>query len=62
MEHRFLGRTGLRVSALSFGTATFGGSPVVGDTDVVQAREQVAICRDAGVNLFDTADIYSDGR
>jgi aryl-alcohol dehydrogenase-like predicted oxidoreductase len=62
MEYRFLGRTGLRVSALSFGTATFGGSPVVGDTGVAQAREQVAICRDAGVNLFDTADAYSDGR
>ena len=62
MEHRFLGRTGLRVSTLSFGTATFGGSPLVGDTDVAQAREQVAICRDAGINLFDTADAYSDGR
>jgi aryl-alcohol dehydrogenase-like predicted oxidoreductase len=65
MDYRFLGRTGLRVSALSFGSATFGGVGdyhQVGSTDVKEAREQVAMCLEAGVNLFDTADIYSFGR
>ena len=65
MEYRPLGRTGLLVSTLSFGTMTFGGSGQfardVGGTDVAAAREQIARCVDAGVNLFDTADIYSAG-
>ncbi len=66
MQMRYLGRTGLRVSALSFGAMTFGGSRSdffrsVGDTEVEEARRQVDTCLDAGVNLFDTADVYSNG-
>ena len=66
MQMRYLGRTGLRVSALSFGVMTFGGSRSyffrsVGDTEVEEARRQVDTCLDAGVNLFDTADVYSNG-
>lgn len=65
MEYRYLGRTGLRVSALTMGTMTFGGvgwSKMVGSTDVAEATRQVDMCRDAGVNLFDTANTYSLGR
>jgi aryl-alcohol dehydrogenase-like predicted oxidoreductase len=65
MEYRSLGRSGLKVSALSFGAGTFGGSGPLfgawGTTDVTEARRLVAICLDAGVNLFDTADVYSNG-
>jgi len=65
MEYRRLGRSGLQVPALSFGTATFGGKgpffSAWGDTDARQARRLVDICLEAGVNLFDTADVYSDG-
>ncbi|WP_432492075.1 aldo/keto reductase [Kineococcus auxinigenes] len=64
MEHRRLGRSGLRVSTITMGTMTFGGQGAfanVGNTDVAQARRQVDIALEAGVNLFDTADIYSDG-
>ena len=65
MEYRQLGRSGLKVPALSFGTATFGGSNEFfrawGSSDVVEATRLVDICLDAGVNLFDTADVYSDG-
>jgi aryl-alcohol dehydrogenase-like predicted oxidoreductase len=64
MEYRQLGRSGLRVSTLTMGTATFGGSGVFalwGDTDVAGARRQIDLCLDAGVNLLDTADIYSFG-
>src|SRR6185437_7396975 len=65
MEYRSLGRSGLKVSALSFGAATFGGGNEFfrawGDTGVEEARRLVDICLDAGVNLFDTADVYSDG-
>src|SRR5215210_6749584 len=64
MEYRQLGRSGLRVSTVTLGTMGFGGtgwaSPV-GRIDVEGARRQVEICREAGVNLFDTADVYSDG-
>ncbi len=67
MQMRFLGRTGLQVSAISFGAMTFGGGDSeffrpVGTTEVDEARRQVDLCLDAGVNLFDTADVYSDGR
>jgi aryl-alcohol dehydrogenase-like predicted oxidoreductase len=66
MEYRLLGGSGLKVSALSFGTATFGGSNEFfkgfGSTEVEEARRLVDICFDAGVNLFDTADGYSEGR
>src|SRR5580658_4435113 len=64
MEYRQLGRSGLRVSALTLGTMTFGGRggfAQVGNTDVVGARRQVDMCLDAGVNLIDTADVYSGG-
>ncbi|MFT3667607.1 MAG: aldo/keto reductase [Pseudoxanthomonas sp.] len=65
METRFLGRSGLKVSALGFGAGTFGGNGPLfsawGNTDVVQARRLIDISLDAGVNFFDTADVYSDG-
>ena len=66
LEYRRLGRSGLFVSSLTLGTMTFGGrgdfGKVVGATDVAGARRQVDMCLEAGVNLFDTANIYSDGR
>ena len=64
MEYRALGRSGLRVSVLTLGTMTFGGKGAfadVGSTDVDEARRQLDMCLDAGVNLVDTADVYSDG-
>ena len=64
MEYRRLGRSGLFVSSLTLGTMPFGGSGPfnkVGSTDVAGATRQVDTCLDAGVNLFDTADIYSSG-
>ena len=64
MEYRRLGRSGLFVSTLTLGTMTFGGQggfSKVGATDVAGARRQVDMCLDAGVNLFDTANIYSSG-
>jgi aryl-alcohol dehydrogenase-like predicted oxidoreductase len=66
MEYRLLGGSGLKVPVLSFGTATFGGGSEFfkawGDTDVAGAKRLVDVCIEAGVNLFDTADVYSDGR
>lgn len=64
MEYRQLGRSGLRVSTITLGTMGFGGTgwaTPVGQIDVDGAREQIALARDAGVNLFDTADVYSAG-
>jgi aryl-alcohol dehydrogenase-like predicted oxidoreductase len=64
MEYRQLGRSGLKVSALSLGTMTFGGKgnfAKTGDTGLEGARRQVGMALDAGINLFDTADIYSNG-
>ncbi len=64
MEQRQLGRSGLRISAMTMGTMTFGGgsdSPV-GSTDLAGARRQLDRCRDAGVTLVDTADVYTGGR
>jgi aryl-alcohol dehydrogenase-like predicted oxidoreductase len=64
MEYRQLGQSGLRISVLSLGTMTFGGRDnfsKVGATDVDGARRQVDLCLEAGVNLFDTANCYSDG-
>ncbi len=64
MEYRQMGRSGLHVPVLSFGTATFGGEKFFdkwGSTDVAEATRMVDVCLDAGVNLFDTADIYSWG-
>lgn len=65
MEIRQLGRSGLWIPALSFGTATFGGSNEFfkrwGQTDVAEASRLIDICLEAGVNFFDTADVYSLG-
>lgn len=65
MEYRRLGASGLEVPALSFGAGTFGGrGPLFsawGSTDATEARRLVDICLDAGVTMFDTADVYSDG-
>ncbi|HEY3727460.1 MAG TPA: aldo/keto reductase [Solirubrobacteraceae bacterium] len=65
MEYRPLGTCGLQISALTLGTMTFGGQDKfkqVGDTDVAGARRQIDMCLDAGINLIDTADVYSTGR
>lgn len=64
MQYRQLGRSGLRVSTLALGTATFGTTGELrgwGHTDLAGARRQVDMCLDAGVNLVDTADAYSAG-
>lgn len=65
MEFRQLGKSGLKVPVLSYGTGTFGGGTEFfkawGASDVAEATRLVDICLDAGVNLFDTADVYSNG-
>ena len=64
MEYRQLGRSGFKVPALCLGTATFGGGAVFdqwGNTEVKEATRLVDICLEAGVNMFDSADIYSAG-
>jgi len=65
MDYRRLGASGLKVPALTFGTATFGGKgdffKAWGETDVGGARRLVDICLDAGVTMFDSADVYSRG-
>ncbi len=65
MEYRQLGASGLSVPVLSFGTGTFGGQGELfnawGSTDVAGARRLIDICLEQGVNLFDSADIYSGG-
>ncbi len=64
MEYRQLGDSGLRVSRLTLGTMTFGGQGQfrdVGQTDLEGARHQIEMAVEAGVNLIDTADVYSDG-
>ena len=65
MEYNRLGNSGLLVPQLSFGAGTFGGRGDLfgawGSVDVDEARAMVDICLDAGVTLFDTADVYSDG-
>ena len=65
MEYRRLGNSGLMVPALSFGAGTFGGSGPLfgawGQTDATEARRMIDISLDAGLNLFDTADVYSNG-
>jgi aryl-alcohol dehydrogenase-like predicted oxidoreductase len=65
MEYRLLGRSGLKVSVFSFGAMTFGGAgrfASVGETKGAEAKRQIDMCLDAGVNLFDTADMYSEGQ
>jgi len=65
MKYRNLGASGLKVPGLSFGTGTFGGEGPLfsawGRSGVDEARRLIDICLDAGVNLFDTADVYSNG-
>ena len=65
MEYRFLGASDLKVPALSFGAGTFGGAGPLfsawGNSSVAEARRLVDICLEAGVTLFDTADVYSNG-
>jgi aryl-alcohol dehydrogenase-like predicted oxidoreductase len=64
MEYRQLGSSGLQISALTLGTMTFGGAgnfAKVGDTDLAGAKRQIDMCLDAGINLIDTADVYSEG-
>jgi aryl-alcohol dehydrogenase-like predicted oxidoreductase len=65
MEFRQLGHSGLKVPVLSFGTGTFGGRgeffSAWGNSDVAEATRLVDICLEAGVNFFDTADVYSQG-
>ena len=65
MEFRQLGYSGLKVPVLSFGCGTFGGRgdffKAWGSSDVAEATRLVDICLDAGVNFFDTADVYSRG-
>jgi aryl-alcohol dehydrogenase-like predicted oxidoreductase len=66
MEYRELGQSGLKIPVLSFGTATFGGTTSTakawGSTQVAEAKRLVDICIDAGLNHFDTADVYSAGK
>jgi aryl-alcohol dehydrogenase-like predicted oxidoreductase len=65
MDYRRIGHSGLKTSALSFGAGTFGGSGPLfgawGTTDAREARRLVDICLEAGITLFDTADVYSNG-
>jgi aryl-alcohol dehydrogenase-like predicted oxidoreductase len=65
MEYRLLGRSGLKVPVLCFGVATFGGGNEFfrawGATDLEEAKRLIGLCLDAGVNFFDTADVYSNG-
>jgi len=65
MDYRQLGSSGLRVPALSFGTGTFGGTGPLfgawGRSDETEARRLIDVCLEAGITMFDTADVYSDG-
>jgi aryl-alcohol dehydrogenase-like predicted oxidoreductase len=65
MEFRQLGKSGLQVPVLCFGTGTFGGGneffQAWGATDVKEATRLIGVCLDSGVNFFDTADVYSEG-
>ena len=64
MEYRTLGRSGLKVSTMTMGTMTFGGKDPftkVGTTGLDDARRQIDLCIDSGINLIDTANVYSAG-
>jgi aryl-alcohol dehydrogenase-like predicted oxidoreductase len=65
MDYRTLGRSGFKVPVLSLGTGTFGGGGELfkawGQTDVQEATRLVDVCLDAGLTMFDTADVYSGG-
>ena len=65
VEYRRLGRSGLRISAMTLGTMGFGGGGVfanVGTGDVQDAWRQIDLVLEAGVNMIDTADVYSMGK
>jgi aryl-alcohol dehydrogenase-like predicted oxidoreductase len=66
MDYRQLGHSGLKVPVLTFGTGTFGGGTDFfkpwGASDVAEATRLVDICLDAGLTMFDSADIYSQGQ
>ena len=57
MEYKWLGRTGIKVSPLCFGTMSFGG-----DADEAESARMYAACRELGINFFDCADAYSKGK
>ena len=57
MEYKLLGRTGLKVSRLCFGTMSFGG-----EADEAAAAAMYAACRERGINVFDCADAYTKGK
>ncbi|MFW1735595.1 aldo/keto reductase [Acinetobacter sp. ULE_I001] len=65
MKYNFLGESGLKVSELGFGAGTFGGKGPLfsawGQTGQIEANQMISTCIDAGINFFDTADVYSDG-
>src|SRR6201986_5346647 len=65
MEYRLLGRSGFKVPALTLGTGTFAGRgqffSAWGSTDVKEATRLIDICLDAGLTMFDSADVYSGG-
>ena len=61
MEYRYLGRSGLKVSVLTMGTMTFGGNEKIGNAGPADAARQVDMCLDAGINLYDTANVYNAG-
>ncbi|MDI7046886.1 aldo/keto reductase, partial [Escherichia coli] len=64
MDYRQLGRSSLKVSTITLGTMTMGGKgkfASVGEVGLDEARRQIDMCIDAGVNLIDTADVYSNG-
>lgn len=65
MEYRTLGNSGIRVSVITLGTMTFGGVnqfSKAGTMGIKEAREALAFCADSGINLLDTANIYSCGK
>jgi aryl-alcohol dehydrogenase-like predicted oxidoreductase len=57
MTYKFLGKTGVKVSSVAYGTMSFGG-----DADEAMSKALFKACRDAGVNVFDCADMYAKGR
>ncbi|RZF49530.1 aldo/keto reductase [Acinetobacter halotolerans] len=65
MKYHFLGNSGLKVSELGFGAGTLGGKGQIfsawGQADQAEANSMIRLCLDAGINYFDTADVYSDG-
>ena len=62
MDYRVLGRSGLKVSALSIGTVTFGNDGLWGATELSDAQRQIDLCLDHGINLIDTANVYNAGK